>query len=193
MHEQRIIYRDLKPENILITEAGHIKLTDFGFAKRIEGHSTWTICGTPEYMAPEIIRGKGYSHPADWWSFGVLLFEMAAGHPPFEGGTEMEIYQSVMLASPIFPRTFSAHLQNIISSLLQPDLTRRLGCTFMGVEEIKEHPWYKTTTSWTIHQQPPIIPTLSGSDDTSNFDNYLDDLEVKVSPTNDCAGVFGAF
>ena len=186
MHEHQIIYRDLKPENILIAESGHIKLTDFGFAKRIEQRTTWTICGTPEYMAPEIVRGKGYTLSADWWSFGVLLFEMAAGHPPFEGETEMAIYQAVMLASPIFPSSFTKDLKDIISNLLQTDLTRRLGCTFMGVEEIKEHPWY--ARGWTVAQAPPLVPNLA----ESCFDHYTH-TPIKTSPENLHGALFEGF
>ena len=137
-------------------------------------------------MAPEIVRGKGYTLSADWWSFGVLLFEMVAGHPPFEGETELEIYQAVMLASPIFPASFSTHLKGIISKLLQTDLTRRLGCTFMGVEEIKDHPWY--ARGWTVAEAPPVVPNLA----EPCFDQYAH-MPIKTSAVDLHQGLFAAF
>ena len=96
LHSKNIIYRDLKPENILIDTEGYLKLTDFGFAKYCETR-TYTLCGTPEYLAPEVILSSGHNHGVDWWALGVLLFEMLAGFPPFYDNNVYEIYRKITL------------------------------------------------------------------------------------------------
>lgn len=105
LHSKNIIYRDLKPENILIDERGYLKLTDFGFAKECEGR-TYTLCGTPEYLAPEMLLNKGHGKPVDWWTFGVLLYEMLAGIDPFSDEDPMLIYQKILKGKVKFPRTY---------------------------------------------------------------------------------------
>mmetsp|Transcript_73483 Transcript_73483/g.110857 ORF Transcript_73483/g.110857 Transcript_73483/m.110857 type:complete len:97 (-) Transcript_73483:381-671(-) len=92
MHSKNIVYRDLKPENILIASDGYLKLTDFGFAKYLEGGRTYTLCGTPEYLAPEILLNKGHGKPVDWWTLGILIYEMLAGIDPFNDEDPMAIY-----------------------------------------------------------------------------------------------------
>jgi len=111
LHKQNIAYRDLKPENLLIDSDGHIKLTDFGFAKVIENDRTFTLCGTPEYLAPEIIKGAkvGYGKSVDWWALGVLIFEMLSGYPPFYDNEPIGIYKKIVTGIIEFPRFFSVH------------------------------------------------------------------------------------
>ena len=96
MHSKKIAYRDLKPENLLIASDGHLKITDFGFAKKIVDRS-FTLCGTPEYLAPEIIMSSGHNHGVDWWALGVLVFEMLAGYPPFYDTNTYEIYRKITI------------------------------------------------------------------------------------------------
>jgi serine/threonine protein kinase len=104
LHGKNIVYRDLKPENVLINTNGYLKLTDFGFAKIIDG-KTYTLCGTPEYLAPEIILNKGHAKPVDWWTLGILLYEMLVGIDPFNDDDPMMIYQKIIKGKIKFPNT----------------------------------------------------------------------------------------
>uniref|UniRef100_A0A0A9X7D8 cAMP-dependent protein kinase catalytic subunit PRKX n=1 Tax=Lygus hesperus TaxID=30085 RepID=A0A0A9X7D8_LYGHE len=171
MHSKDIVYRDLKPENVLIDNEGHVKLTDFGFAKRIVGR-TWTLCGTPEYLAPELIQSKGHSKPVDWWAFGILLFEMLAGYPPFYDENPLGIYQKVLGGLIEFPSYFDPYARDLIKKLLIADTTRRYGCMRDGPLDIIKHKWFNTV-NWrnviTRSVPPPFKPTVTAENDTSNF------------------------
>eukprot|EP01044_Picomonas_judraskeda_P011669 COSAG03_NODE_1609_length_3783_cov_163.901466_2_plen_657_part_00 len=124
LHNLKIVYRDLKPENLLIDKDGHLKITDFGFAKEVEDR-TFTLCGTPDYIAPEIIRNKGHNKGADWWAFGVLLFEMLAGYPPFydeSGG--FGTYKKILKGVVEYPDDITPEAVDLMSKLLVADLTK---------------------------------------------------------------------
>lgn len=130
LHKKGIVYRDLKPENLLIDHDGHIKLADFGFAKILENDRTFTKCGTPEYLAPEVVKGTtltGYGKAVDWWSLGILLFEMLAGYPPFYDCKPDGIYEKILAGIIEFPRFFSLRTKDIIRKLLNPEVKYRLG------------------------------------------------------------------
>nr|CAH7748688.1 unnamed protein product [Callosobruchus chinensis] len=142
LHFCDILYRDLKPENILIDSKGYVKIADLGFCKIVKGR-TWTLCGTPEYIAPEIILSKGYGKAVDYWSFGVLLFEMSAGYPPFTSSDPMKVYERIISCKYKCPGSFSSELQDIIKNLLQLDLSRRYGNLRSGVQDIKNHRWFR--------------------------------------------------
>ncbi|XP_067889245.1 cAMP-dependent protein kinase catalytic subunit PRKX isoform X2 [Heterodontus francisci] len=126
LHAKDIVYRDLKPENILLDREGHIKLTDFGFAKKLVDR-TWTLCGTPEYLAPEVIQSKGHGRAVDWWALGVLMFEMLSGYPPFFDDNPFGIYQKILAGKLDFPRHLDFYVKDLIKKLLVIDRTRRLG------------------------------------------------------------------
>lgn len=132
MHGQDVCYRDLKPENILLDKLGYIKVVDFGFSKKV-AFKTYTLCGTPEYMAPEIILSSGHGKGVDWWALGVLLFEMQVGQPPWIDGDEnagpMGIYQQILSNRKVlYPKFIDPLAKTLIKALLEPDLTKRLGC-----------------------------------------------------------------
>lgn len=142
LHKKGIVYRDLKPENILLDGAGHIKLVDMGFAKRIDDGRAYTTCGTPEYLAPEVIRAMGYTKCVDWWSFGILLYELLVGYSPFGSDqSHLVIYNSILDGKFRFPDHVSHTARNLICGLLNPDPNVRLGSR--GPEQIMRHDFFK--------------------------------------------------
>mmetsp|Transcript_46498 Transcript_46498/g.129587 ORF Transcript_46498/g.129587 Transcript_46498/m.129587 type:complete len:395 (-) Transcript_46498:138-1322(-) len=174
MHQMNVMYRDIKPENLLINRLGHVVLTDFGFAK-VLADRTFTLCGTPEYLAPEMIQGVGHGKSVDWWALGILLFEMIAGYPPFYDTNPFGIYQKVLdgLHSHSFTNVFTYKAKDLCKRLLIADRTKRLGCMKAAGEGVKGHKWF-TNTNWDelyhTNAQPPHIPTMAGDDDTSCYD-----------------------
>ncbi|KRZ03103.1 cAMP-dependent protein kinase catalytic subunit, partial [Trichinella zimbabwensis] len=194
LHERGIVYRDLKPENVLIDRHGHIKLTDFGFAKLLTDRqgqiSTWTMCGTPEYLAPEVVTGKGYNQAVDWWSLGILIYEMLSGKTPFEAPTALELYQNIVYGDFKFTRQFERAARDIIRKFLRVEKSKRLGNTKEGVLAVKNHRWF-VSVNWDLitHRrlQPPINPKVSHDGDAGNYHEYeeIDLNEFKESSDED--------
>jgi tRNA A-37 threonylcarbamoyl transferase component Bud32 len=169
LHSKYIVYRDLKPENLLFTCQGHIKVIDFGFAKLIRA-DTWTVCGTPEYCAPEIILASGHGRWVDWWSVGVLTFELLAGHRPFRGDSVKAIFEQVLKGHVDCPSHFEASACGFIGELLEKDRDKRLGCSKNGVEDIQRHRWFGDTDFEALLSRavpPPYVPGVEGPDDVS--------------------------
>ena len=176
LHSKNIIYRDLKPENILIHKSGYLKLTDFGFAKIVEGR-TYTLCGTPEYLAPEIILNKGHGKPVDWWTCGILLYEMIAGIDPFSDDDPMMVYQKILKGKIKFPSGFDSNAKSLIKHLLDQDLTKRYGNLKNGVKDITGHRFFKNFEWNKLLEKdlpPPYVPKVKSNNDISNFSEYPD-------------------
>jgi len=145
MHGQNLIYRDLKPENILLTNNGYIKLTDFGFIKRLKPwERTYTLCGTPEYMAPEVIMNTGHGAAADWYTMGILIYEMVAGRPPFMHNDTYEIFKMILKQKVPFPNGFPSDAKSLVKHLTAHDLSKRFGNLINGIDDIKNHRYFKS-------------------------------------------------
>ncbi|XP_061480344.1 ribosomal protein S6 kinase alpha-2 isoform X2 [Rhineura floridana] len=175
LHGLGIIYRDLKPENILLDEAGHIKITDFGLSKEAIDHDkrAYSFCGTIEYMAPEVVNRRGHTQSADWWSFGVLMFEMLTGSLPFQGKDRKETMALILKAKLGMPQFLSIEAQSLLRALFKRNPSNRLGAGLDGVEEIKRHPFFATIDWNKLYREeikPPFKPAVGRPEDTFHFD-----------------------
>ena len=176
LHENSIIYRDLKPENLLLDARGFCKVCDFGFAKKIE-ERTWTLCGTPEYLAPETIRSKGHGKGVDWWALGILIYEMASGFPPYCGDSAMQTYKLILEGNLEFPPHVKTICRDLIRKLLTPQVARRLGCLRNGSLDVRLHQWFEQIDLQQLLRMKlpvPFVPTVESEMDTQNFPDYED-------------------
>lgn len=186
MHSKNILYRDLKPENLLLDNDGYIKITDFGFAKQTT-ERTYTFCGTPDYLAPEIVANRGHGVGADWWTLGILIYEMLSGGTPFfdEKGPEA-MYNKILSGRFTFPSYFSVEVKDLLTKLLALRPTQRLGVLKDGALAVKRHTWFQGF-DWDglYHRRlpAPLVPTISGPSDLRNFDGE----NQGVGPYDDAA------
>ncbi|KAJ6557313.1 protein kinase C1 [Mycena vulgaris] len=188
-HKNGIIYRDLKLDNILLTLDGHVKVADYGLCKEEMwyGKTTSTFCGTPEFMAPEILLEQRYGRAVDWWAFGVLTYEMLLGQSPFRGDDEDEIFDAILEDEPLYPITMPRDAVSILQKLLNRDPLRRLGAGEEDAEEIKRQPFFKDVSFDDVLNKripPPYFPTINGSADTSNFDEEFTKEQPTLTPVH---------
>ncbi|CAD8178540.1 unnamed protein product [Paramecium octaurelia] len=189
LHKMQVVYRDLKPENILMDEYGYIKMTDYGLAKFLKpGDFTYSFVGTPEYLAPEIIRQNGHSLGVDWWSFGILIYEMLVGRPPFFSQNQSQLFKSIVESDVVFPSqlTISNSVKDLITKLLTKNPFERLGHNG-DAQQIKEHPWFREYPFQDLINkklQAPIVPKLYDKLDVQNFDQEFTREEAMNSVVN---------
>ncbi|XP_063318955.1 serine/threonine-protein kinase N2 isoform X1 [Pelmatolapia mariae] len=176
LHDHKIVYRDLKLDNLLLDTEGYVKIADFGLCKEGMGFRdrTSTFCGTPEFLAPEVLTETSYTRAVDWWGLGVLIFEMLVGESPFPGDDEEEVFDSIVNDEVRYPRFLSTEAISIMRRLLRRSPERRLGAGEKDAEEVKKHLFFRTI-DWTAllakKVKPPFVPTILGSSDVSNFDD----------------------
>ncbi|XP_068000864.1 ribosomal protein S6 kinase alpha-3 isoform X1 [Melanerpes formicivorus] len=187
LHSLGIIYRDLKPENILLDEEGHIKLTDFGLSKESIDHEkkAYSFCGTVEYMAPEVVNRRGHTQSADWWSFGVLMFEMLTGTLPFQGKDRKETMTMILKAKLGMPQFLSPEAQSLLRMLFKRNPANRLGAGPDGVEEIKRHAFFSKIDWNKLYRREihtPFKPATGRPEDTFYFDPEFTAKTPKDSP-----------
>ena len=214
LHSEEVIFRGVSPENLLIDSQGYLKLIDFGFAKKFKpddedpnSTKTFTLCGTPEYLAPEMIESKGHYKGVDWWAVGILTHELLAGYPPFYEEEPYKIYKMILKGldgkrqevaadgpKDIFPRHMDVNARALIESMLAKDVSKRLGCKKNGAEDIKKHKWFRGLNWANLYNKlldrdlpqlhadydgpgGSLVPHLEGDNDTSAFGKYDDSLE----------------
>ncbi|XP_055207683.1 serine/threonine-protein kinase N2 isoform X4 [Gorilla gorilla gorilla] len=176
LHEHKIVYRDLKLDNLLLDTEGFVKIADFGLCKEGMGYGdrTSTFCGTPEFLAPEVLTETSYTRAVDWWGLGVLIYEMLVGESPFPGDDEEEVFDSIVNDEVRYPRFLSTEAISIMRRLLRRNPERRLGASEKDAEDVKKHPFFRLI-DWSALMdkkvKPPFIPTIRGREDVSNFDD----------------------
>lgn len=185
LHSKNIIYRDLKLDNIMLTADGHVKIADFGLCKEKVGltTSTYTFCGTLDTIAPEVIRGKGYTKDADWWSLGVVMFEMYESESPFNGATSQEQTRSVLRDEPKYTSSTPDTARDLMEKLLERDSAARIGHGEADAESIKQHKYFRGV-DWEAVEKGEIVSEFQPGSKFSNFDQEFTDEPIVITPSN---------
>ncbi|KAI8478335.1 RAC-gamma serine/threonine-protein kinase [Branchiostoma belcheri] len=189
LHKANIIYRDLKLENLMLDKDGHIKITDFGLCKedmRFDS-TTKTFCGTPEYLAPEVLEDNDYGRPVDWWGLGVVMYEMMCGRLPFYNKDHEVLFELILMEEARFPRNITENAKSLLSGLLIKDPKQRLGGGIRDADDVKEHPFFATADiNWQdVYERkltPPFKPQVSSDTDTRYFDKEFTGESVELTP-----------
>uniref|UniRef100_A0A672LJ73 protein kinase C n=1 Tax=Sinocyclocheilus grahami TaxID=75366 RepID=A0A672LJ73_SINGR len=187
LHQNRIVYRDLKLDNLLMDSDGFVRIADFGLCKEGMGHGdrTSTFCGTPEFLAPEVLTDSMYTRAVDWWGLGVLIYEMLVGESPFPGDDEEEVFDSIVNDEVRYPRFMSPESVSIIQKLLQKNPEKRLGAGEQDANEVKRHRFFQGI-DWEAllakRVKPPFLPSIKAPADVSNFDEEFTRLKPVLTP-----------
>jgi serine/threonine protein kinase len=186
-HENGVIYRDLKLDNIMLTLDGHVKVADYGLCKEDMwyGSTTSTFCGTPEFMAPEILLDKKYGRAVDWWAFGVLIYQMLLQQSPFRGEDEDEIYDAILADEPLYPIHMPRDSVSILQKLLTREPELRLGSGPTDAQEIMSHAFFRNVNWEDVYHKrvpAPFMPTVKNRADTSNFDSEFTSVTPVLTP-----------
>jgi len=189
MHSQHVIYRDLKPENLVLDNEGYLKVTDFGFAKEVHG-KTFTLCGTPDYLAPEIVTGKGHGKAVDWWTLGILIYEMVCSFPPFYDEVPINTYRKIIKGRPKFPHFCSIAVREIVKGFLSVRAAKRLGMQKGGAQVVRQQMFFEKF-EWNelraMKMRAPIRNKVRNINDLSNFEKVRvkDDVAKPVRKQDD--------
>lgn len=186
-HENGVVYRDLKLDNIMLTLDGHVKVADYGLCKEEMwyGSTTGTFCGTPEFMAPEILLDKKYGRAVDWWAFGVLIYQMLLQQSPFRGEDEDEIYDAILADEPLYPIHMPRDSVSMLQKLLTRDPEQRLGSGANDAQDVMNEPFFRNINWDDIYHkrvQPPFLPQIKNATDTSNFDSEFTSVTPVLTP-----------
>eukprot|EP00038_Savillea_parva_P008515 m.177467 g.177467 ORF g.177467 m.177467 type:complete len:479 (+) comp14355_c0_seq1:138-1574(+) len=192
LHDRGIIYRDLKLENLLLDAKGNIKITDFGLCKEeIQfGDSTSTFCGTPEYLAPEVLEDNDYGRAVDWWGVGVVMYEMICGHLPFYNKDHEVLFDLILHEEIRLPARLSSNAKDVLAKILDKDPRQRLGGGTRDGRDVQDHPFFSEMDFEKLlaGQIPaPFVPEIKSADDTSNFDTMFTSEAPRISPTEQAA------